>query len=57
MSIGYSSIARLDSPWILWEPDWAPWRVTFVPISLQFTEKSELFANHPSHARNGVGMF
>lgn len=47
----------LDSLWILWELDWAPLSITFVPISLQFTEKSELFANHPSHAKNGVGMF
>lgn len=45
----------LDSLWILWELDWAPLSVTFVPVFLQFTEK--LFAKYPSHAKNGVGMF
>lgn len=55
VNIGYSSIVGLDSLWILWELDWAPLSVTFVPVFLQFTEK--LFAKYPSHAKNGVGMF
>lgn len=40
VNLDNSSTVGLESLWSSWEMDWAPLGVTFVPIPLQFTEKS-----------------